>query len=142
VQPEASQESDQLRILVVDDHDIARKAVCVVLGSRESIEVCGEASDGEEAIEKALQMNPDCIIMDVYMPKMDGLSAANQIKKTLPTVPIIMLSAQDNLEIIQAAQGAGAQGFVTKSDAAAVLLSAVDAVLQGQTFFARRLGRD
>lgn len=75
------------------------------------------------------------------MPKVDGFSAAKQIKKILPTVPIIMLSMQDSLELIQAAQQVGAQGFVDQERVAAVLLRAVDAVLQGQTFFARRLDR-
>jgi DNA-binding NarL/FixJ family response regulator len=80
-----------------------------VYGARDACEyrdICGETSNGEEAIEKTLQTNPDWIIMDVCVPKVDSFSAAKQIKKILPTVPII----------IQAAQEAGAQGFVTKSE--------------------------
>lgn len=123
------------RIIVADDHEIVRKGVCIVLGSRKNFEVSGEASNGQEAVLKTLRLNPDLVIMDVNMPVLDGLSATKQIKQGLPEIPIIMLSMHDGPEAIQAAQEAGAQGFVTKKDVAAALLDAVDAVLNGETFF-------
>jgi DNA-binding NarL/FixJ family response regulator len=107
-----------------------------VLGTQKNIDVCGEASNGQEAIEKAIQLKPDLIIMDVTMPTMDGLTATKEIKKVLPLIPIIILSVHDGHEIIQAARVAGARGFVTKSAVAPTLLNAVDAVLRGETFFA------
>lgn len=128
------------RILVADDHEIVRKGVCMVLGSRTNIEVAGEASNGQEAVLKALRLDPDLIIMDVTMPVLDGLSATKQIKQALPNVPVIILSMHDDPEMIRAAQEAGAQGFVTKSSVSPALLNAVDAVLRGKTFFAERFG--
>jgi len=125
-----------MRIIVADDHEVVRKGVCSVLSTRRNIEVCGEASNGLEAIEKALQLYPDLIILDVTMPTMDGLATTKEIKRLLPTIPIIILSVHDGPGIIRAAQEAGAQGFVTKSDVALTLLKAVDAVLRGETFFA------
>jgi DNA-binding NarL/FixJ family response regulator len=91
--------------------------------------------NGQEAVLKALRLNPDLMIMDVTMPVLDGLSATKQIKQGLPKIPIIILSVHDGPEMIQAALEAGAQGFVTKNDVAAALLDAVDAVLHGETFF-------
>ena len=117
-----------MRILVADDHEVVRKGVYTVLGTRKNIEVCGEASNGEEAVGKALQLNADLIILDVTMPTMDGLTAARKIRIALPKIPIIILSVHDGPEIIQAAREAGAQGFVTKSAVAPILLNAVDAV--------------
>lgn len=124
-----------MRVIVADDHEVVRKGVCTVLESHEKLGACHEACDGEEAVQKAMQLKPDLIILDITMPTMDGLSAAKQIRKILPEVPIIMLSVHEGPEIIRAAQQAGAQGFVTKNDVAAILLQAVDAVLEGQTFF-------
>jgi DNA-binding NarL/FixJ family response regulator len=126
------------RIIVADDHEIVRKGVCMVLGSRKNVEVSAEASNGQEAVLKALRLNPDLIIMDVNMPVLDGVSATKQIRHDLPKIPVIILSAHDGPEMIQAAQEAGAQGFVTKNDVAASLLDAVDAVLHGETFFSSR----
>ena len=123
------------RIIVADDHEIVRKGVCAVLGSQKNIEVSDEASNGQEAVLKALRLIPDLIIMDVTMPVLDGLSATRQIKESLPKIPIIILSMHDGPEMIRAAQVAGAQGFVTKKDVATALLEAVDAVLHGETFF-------
>jgi DNA-binding NarL/FixJ family response regulator len=124
-----------MRILVVDDHEVVRKGVRSVLGTRKDIEVCGEAANGQEAIETALQLRPDLIILDVTMPTMDGLTAAREIKKVLPKIPIIILSMHDRPAIARAAQKAGAQGFVTKGSVSPTLLNAVDAVLRGETFF-------
>ena len=123
------------RIIVADDHEIVRKGVCAVLGSQKNIEVSDEASNGQEAVLKALRLIPDLIIMDVTMPVLDGLSATRQIKESLPKIPIIILSMHDGPEMIRAVQVAGAQGFVTKKDVATALLEAVDAVLHGETFF-------
>lgn len=124
-----------MRILVADDHEVSRKGICSILSSRPDIEVCAEASDGHEAIEKALVVKPDMVILDFSMPTLDGLSAARKLKQVLPTVPIIILSMHKGAQIVHAAQLAGAQGFVAKSDAGAALLNAVDLVRKGKTFF-------
>jgi DNA-binding NarL/FixJ family response regulator len=124
-----------LRILIADDHEIVRKGICSILESRKNIDICGEASNGQDAVEKASQLNPDLIILDVTMPNLDGFAAARQIRTFLPEVPILILSMHAGPSVVREAQQAGAQGFVSKSEAGHVLLKAVDAVLQGQTFF-------
>jgi two-component system response regulator NreC len=124
-----------VRILIADDHEIVRKGVCSILESRKDIEICGEASNGQEAVQKALQLNPDLVILDVTMPVLDGFAAARQVKEVLPNVPILMLSMHDANDAVREAQLAGVQGFVTKSEAANVLLRAVDALFDGHTFF-------
>jgi DNA-binding NarL/FixJ family response regulator len=124
-----------LRILIADDHEVVRKGVCSLLESRADLKVCGEATNGQEAVELARQLDPDLVVLDVTMPVMDGFSAARKIKQLLPAIPILMLSMHAGLEMVRAAKAAGAQGFVTKTDVAGTLLKAVDVVLQGETFF-------
>jgi two-component system, NarL family, nitrate/nitrite response regulator NarL len=124
-----------MRVLVVDDHETVRKGACAILASRKNLEVCGEAVNGQQAVEKAFQLNPDLILLDVSMPVLDGLQAARQIRIALEDVPILILSMHDSHSIVREAQLAGTQGFVTKSEAASVLLKAVDALLRGETFF-------
>jgi len=127
-----------LRILIADDHEIVRKGVCSILESRKNIEICGEASNGQEAVQNAFQLHPDLVILDVTMPVLDGFTAAKQIKEILPHVPILMLSMHDGNDVVREAQLAGVQGFVTKSEAANILLTAVDAIFEGHTFFSTR----
>jgi DNA-binding NarL/FixJ family response regulator len=124
-----------LRILIADDHEIVRRGLCLILESRKNIDICGEASNGQDAVEKASELNPDLIILDVTMPNLDGFAAARQIRTFLPEVPILILSMHAGQSVVTEAQHAGAQGFVSKSEAGHVLLKAVDAILQGQTFF-------
>jgi DNA-binding NarL/FixJ family response regulator len=125
----------KMRVLVVDDHETVRRGVSSILEARKDIEICGEASNGQEGVEKTSELNPDLIVLDVTMPVLDGFSAARQIRTILPEVPILILSMHDGTSIVREAQQAGVQGFVTKSQAGSVLLKAVDTVLKGRTFF-------
>lgn len=122
--------------MIADDHELVRRGIAGVLRSRNTIEICGEASNGEEAVQKATELHPDLIILDVSMPVLNGLDASRRIRNTLPSVPILMLSMHDGEQIIREARLAGAQGFVSKNEVAAVLLQAVDTLVQGGTFFA------
>lgn len=124
-----------MRVLIADDHAVVRKGLCSILESRGDLEVCGEARDGEEAVQKTLKLNPDLIVLDITMPALDGFSAARKIRATLPDVPILMLSMHDGRNVIEAVQAAGAQGFVTKTEITDVLVEAVDCLLRGETFF-------
>jgi two-component system, NarL family, nitrate/nitrite response regulator NarL len=124
-----------VRILIADDHEIVRKGVSSLLQSRENFEICGEAANGEEAVQRARQLVPDLVVLDVTMPVLDGISAAKLIRKLLPSTPILILSTHEGREMVRAAKQAGAQAFVTKSEVSSVLLKAVDAVLEGHTFF-------
>lgn len=123
------------RILIADDHETVRKGVCSILESRKDIGKCYEASNGEEAVRDALEIKPDLIILDLSMPVLDGLAAGKQIRKLLPNIPILMLSMHEGEGIVREAQKAGLHGFVSKGDVGQVLLRAVDALLNGQTFF-------
>jgi two-component system response regulator NreC len=128
-----------LRILIVDDHEAVRAGVRVILSSREGLEVCGEAANGREAVAKARQLMPDLVILDVTMPVLDGFSAAREIHKLLPDVAILLLSMHESPNMLNIAKSSGASGYVAKSEGAAVLLRAVDAVAHSKTFFPDRL---
>ena len=124
-----------MRILVADDHETVRKGVCAILTTRQDLELCEEACDGREAVDKAKELNFDLIILDVTMPTLSGFDAAVEIRKALPRVPILFLSMHDGRQILQAAQSAGVQGYVNKTQAGKTLLRAVEALLRGETFF-------
>jgi two-component system nitrate/nitrite response regulator NarL len=126
----------RLRILIVDDHELVRRGIAALLLSRNSVELCGEASNGEEAIQKAAELRPDLIILDVTMPVLNGLEAARRIREFLPSVPILMLSMHDGQQIMEEVKLAGAQGFLSKNEVAGVLLQAIDTLVQGGNFFA------
>ena len=124
-----------VRILVVDDHDGMRAAVISKLQSRQDFEICGEASNGEEAVKQAHLLLPDVIILDVMMPVKDGLTAAMEIRRAHPKIPILMISTRSDEDIVRESKLVGAQGFLSKLGITHALLRAVDALLEGQTFF-------
>jgi CheY-like chemotaxis protein len=124
-----------LRVLIVDDHEAVRRGVAGILESRGDIEVVGEGANGEEAVRKAKELNPDLIIMDFTMPVLDGLEAARRILKLSPEMPILMFSMHQMEVLTEAAKLAGARGFVTKGESAENLLRAVDRVVQKEPFF-------
>jgi two-component system, NarL family, response regulator NreC len=124
-----------MRVLIVDDHAAVRKGVCSILGSRLNIEVCGEAENGEEAVEKARTLRPDFIILDVTMPVLNGFDAAKAILKILPEVPILMLSMHQHQQFVEEAKKAGVQGYLTKAQVGETLLQAVDVLLSGKTYY-------
>jgi DNA-binding NarL/FixJ family response regulator len=132
MQPDAPSRS--LRVLVADDHEMVRIGLCAMLQSQQ-IEVCAQAKNGEEAVEKSRDLSPDLIILDVSMPVLGGIEAAQQIRVFLPDVPILFYSMNNTPELIAIAKSVGAQGFVTKNQMAVTLLEAVDALRDKKTFF-------
>jgi DNA-binding NarL/FixJ family response regulator len=112
--------------------------VTAILSSRPDIEVCGEASNGKEAVDKARELKPDLIILDVNMPVLDGIHSAKEIRTFLPDVPILFFSMHDGVYLVHEAKMAGVQGLVSKTDARATLLDAVDALAKKQTYFPDR----
>jgi two-component system response regulator NreC len=127
-----------LRILIADDHEAVRKGVCAILGSHTEVEICGEAENGKEAIEKANAMKPDLIILDITMPVLSGFEAAREIRKTLPLVPILILSMHESNQLVEEAKKIGVQGYVTKTQVGGTLLQAVNTLLRKETFFPER----
>ena len=123
------------RILIADDHEAARSAIRSELHRHHDLTVCGEASNGEEAIQQARSLNPDLIILDVMMPIKGGFAAAKEIKKALPSIPILLISSQNNGEIVRESKFARVQGFISKFRIRSDLLKATDALLRGETFF-------
>jgi DNA-binding NarL/FixJ family response regulator len=97
--------------------------------------VCAQAKNGEEAVEKARQLRPDLIILDITMPVLGGVEAAQQIRIVLPDVPILFYSMHNTPQVVDIAKSVGAQGFVAKDQMAATLLDAVDALRNNGTFF-------
>ena len=129
-----------LRVLVADDHEIVRRGLCAILTSHAGWEVCGEAVDGREAVEKAKQLRPDIIILDIGMPRLNGLDAARRILHDNPQQRILILTVTDAEQLIEEVLRAGARGFVLKTDAAQDLTMAVEALQQDRTFFNSRAG--
>lgn len=122
-----------IRILIADDHEMMRKVTIRILQSRPDIE-CAEARNGQEAVEKALELKPDLIVLDISMPAVDGFDAAREIKQHLPDVPILFFSIYDDVEYVDAARSIG-EGVVLKDEAGTTLLQAVDALLKKHKFF-------
>jgi DNA-binding NarL/FixJ family response regulator len=123
-----------LRILIVDDHEVLRAGVRTVLESR-GLQICGEAANGLEALQKAAQLRPDLIILDITMPVLDGFSVARELTKRYPSVGILLLSMHESASMVNVAKSSGARGYVAKSEGLARILKAVDAIAQNQTFF-------
>lgn len=129
-----------MRVLIADDHEAVRKGVCAILSSRPDLEVCGEAENGRDAIEKARELQPDVIILDITMPVLSGFEAAREIRKSM-SVPILILSMHESNQLIAEAKKIGVQGYVTKTEVASTLLQAVDTLLRKQDFFPDRSPR-
>jgi DNA-binding NarL/FixJ family response regulator len=131
-----------LRILVADDHSLVRQGLRTLLEARPGWTVCGEAVTGIEAIEKARQLKPDIIVLDIHMPETDGLQAARSILADNPHSEILILTVDESEEAVRSASEVGAHGIVMKSGAADDLIVAVAALARHETFHApRNFGR-
>src|SRR5215471_9222143 len=116
------------RVLIVDDHILVRRGLRAILETHAEWEVCGEAANGQEAIQKAVELQPDLIMMDITMPGLSGLQATRQVRELLPQTEVLILTMHESREIMRAAQEAGARGFVVKSDPDNRLIEAVRTV--------------
>jgi DNA-binding NarL/FixJ family response regulator len=109
-------------VLVVDDNKFIRRALCQIFTSEADFDVCGEAENGREAIEKALELRPDVIVMDLSMPVMNGIQAAHVLKELMPTVPLIVFSEYIDVFSESEARSAGVSALVSKSAHVSVLV--------------------
>ena len=128
-----------IRVLVVEDYEPFRRFLLSTLQNRSGIEVLGEVSDGLEAVQKAQELQPDLILLDIGLPSLNGVEAARRIRQTCVNCSILFISENRSLDIVEAALSAGARGYVVKSDAGSELLPAVKTVLQGKQFVSASL---
>lgn len=124
-----------LRILIADDHDLIRRGVKSLLEMHSGWKVCAEASKGPEAVEKAEQLKPDVVIIDVCMPELNGVEATRQIRKVSPRTEVLILSVHHSEHLIREILEAGARAFVVKTDCDVDLVRAVEALGQHKPFF-------
>src|SRR5579864_3198954 len=126
-------EDEVIRVLIADDQALFRRGLYVVLGTEENIEVVAEAEDGEQAITKAEEMAPDVVLMDVRMPRVNGIEAAQRIRELLPSTKILMLTVSDEEDDLYEAIKAGANGYLLKEISVEEVATAIRSVVQGQS---------
>jgi len=126
------------RILIADDHEIVRRGLRTLLQGQDGWEVCGEAVDGYEAVTKAAELKPDLAIVDLKMPKLNGLDATRKILEMEPRTAVLVLTIDESEHAFRESLKAGARGFLHKSEAARNLKAAVEALQRGQPFVASK----
>lgn len=128
-----------VRLLVADDHEIVRRGLRAVLEKQPGWKVVAEATNGREAVEKAIEMKPDITILDIGMPALNGLEAVRQIVKKVDHTKVLVLTVHDADPLIGQVLETGARGFLLKTDAGTDLVTAVEALRQGKTYFTRKV---
>jgi NarL family two-component system response regulator LiaR len=125
-------QNESIRILITDDHAVVREGLRTLIGTEPGMEVVGEAADGVEAVQKACSLRPDVILLDMVMPRMDGLEAINEIKRECPEARILVLTSFSDDEKVFPAIKAGALGYLLKNTTPLRLLNAIRDVHQGK----------
>ena len=131
----------KIRVLLAEDHTIVRKGLRALLEDEPGMEVVGEAGTGREVVEKAEQLLPDVVLMDITMPDLNGLEATRRIKKRLPEIEVLVLTVHTNEEYIFQILRAGASGYVVKQAAPAELVTAIRAVQRGDSFLSPSISK-
>ena len=125
----------KIRILLADDHEVVRRGLRALLETHPDWEVCGEAADGRAAVERTEALAPDIVVMDIGMPQLNGFDATRQILERTRGIEVLVLSMHESEHFVREVIGAGARGYVLKSDAGRDLVAAVEALLRRETFF-------
>ena len=126
------------RVLVVEDSEPFRHFICSTIGERPGLQIVGEVEDGLEAVQTAEKLRPDLIVLDIGLPSLNGIEVARRIRKLSEDSKVLFVSQESSADVVQAALGTGAHGYVVKTDAGRELLEGVNAVLRGQQFVGRR----
>jgi len=122
------------RVLIADDHAVVRAGLRALLGAEPSLELVGEASGGVEAVELALRLRPDILLLDMSMPDQDGLAVTRQVRAQVPAARILILTVHEDVGLLREAIKAGASGYVVKRAAEAELIAAIATVLRGDLY--------
>ena len=128
-----------LRIFLADDHEVVRSGIRSILNTQPGWEICGEAANGREAVEKVATLKPDVVVIDIGMPELNGLEATRQIIKAHETAKVLILTVHESHQVVREVLDAGARGYILKSDAGRDLISAVQALQRNKTFFTSKV---
>jgi two-component system, NarL family, nitrate/nitrite response regulator NarL len=131
----------RIRLLLADDHPVVRKGIASFLASHQHLVIVGEAGDGQEALQKARELLPDLLLMDVEMPRMDGLAVTEVLRKELPQVKVLVFSMHRNTEYVLRIIQSGARGYVLKDASPDSIIQAIEAVHAGEAFFSPDVAR-
>jgi len=131
-----------IRVLVVEDYEPFQSFVAEMLEALPELQIICKVSDGLEAVQKAEELQPDLILLDIGLPSLNGIEVARQIRKLSPESKILFVSQESSADVVRGALGTGAQGYVVKSDARRELLEGVNAVLRGERFVSNRFSGD
>jgi DNA-binding NarL/FixJ family response regulator len=129
----------RLRILVADDHHVVRTGLRSLLETEKGWEVCAEAANGREAVQKAQELTPDVAVLDIGMPLLSGVEATRQIRKVSPKTEVLILTMHDSEVLIREVLEAGARGYILKDDADRNLIAAVDALRRHEPYLSSRI---
>jgi DNA-binding NarL/FixJ family response regulator len=132
-------ETSSIRVLVVEDLEKFRKFICSTLGQRPELQIVGEESDGLQALQRAGELQPDLILLDIGLPSLNGIEVARRIRNLSPKSKILFVSQESSADLVQEALALGALGYVVKSDAGKELLTAVEVVVQGRQYLSSGL---
>ena len=130
-----STSTERIRILLADDHPVVRKGIRTCIAKFEHFEIIGEVADGRDAVVKARELKPDVVLMDIQMPKMDGLEATRLLQQSVPETKVLILSIQSDKATVLQIIRSGARGFVHKDSSPEDLLRAIESVHRGESFF-------
>ena len=132
---------EKIKVLVVDDHPVVRKGLHSCLARQDRLKIVGEASDGDEALSKARDLDPDIVLMDIDLPRMNGLAVTELLRKDHPRVKVLVLSVHTNKEFIFRIIQAGAHGYISKGAPPEELVRAIESVCDGEAFFSPEIAQ-